>query len=178
MKRMSFIAAMKQHGLPAFWTLLWRAKAILHSRIPAHSALAQGRLCAGMTILTLGTVLILSITHPSKTYAAGPYKIDWYTIDGGGGTSSGGPFVLTGTIGQPDTGYSANARYEVLGGFWPGGPICTVGFDDFARFAEQWFYAASGLAGDLDSDGDVDFDDLTRMAGYWLECCPSSWPLK
>jgi hypothetical protein len=45
--------------------------------------------------------------YPVMTFAAGPYRIDWYTIDGGGGTStggtgSGGPYVLTGTIGQPD----------------------------------------------------------------------------
>jgi hypothetical protein len=27
------------------------------------------------------------------------YSIDWYTIDDGGGRSSGGPYTLTGTIG-------------------------------------------------------------------------------
>ncbi|UCG55809.1 MAG: hypothetical protein JSU70_13170 [Phycisphaerales bacterium] len=53
----------------------------------------------------------------------GQYRIDWYTIDGGGGTSSGGPYVLTGTIGQPDADWCVGGPYEVLGGFWPGGPI-------------------------------------------------------
>ena len=31
--------------------------------------------------------------------AFGDYDISWYTINGGGGMSSGGPYVLTGTIG-------------------------------------------------------------------------------
>jgi len=28
----------------------------------------------------------------------GDYSISWYTIDGGGGQSSGGQYILTGTI--------------------------------------------------------------------------------
>ena len=34
--------------------------------------------------------------------AFGQYAIDWSTVDGGGGTSSGGGYELRGTIGQPD----------------------------------------------------------------------------
>ena len=30
------------------------------------------------------------------------YSIDWFTIDGGGGTSTGGVYSVSGTIGQPD----------------------------------------------------------------------------
>ena len=61
------------------------------------------------------------------------YEISWYTIDGGGGTSTGGQYVLTGTIGQPDADWSKGGKYELLGGFWPGGPLCVVEFDDYAR---------------------------------------------
>jgi len=53
----------------------------------------------------------------------GQYVIDWYTIDGGGGTSTGGPYVLTGTIGQPDAGGCSGGSYELLGGFLPGEPL-------------------------------------------------------
>jgi hypothetical protein len=28
--------------------------------------------------------------------------LDWFTIDGGGGTSTGGVYAVSGTIGQPD----------------------------------------------------------------------------
>jgi hypothetical protein len=69
---------------------------------------------------------------------AGSYEIVWSTIDGGGGQSSGGSYILTGTIGQSDAAYSAGGDYELLGGFWPGGPLCIVEFADFARFAEHW----------------------------------------
>jgi hypothetical protein len=48
------------------------------------------------------------------------YKIDWYTIDGGGGTSSGGGYTLIGTIGQPDAGMLAGGNYSLYGGFWGG----------------------------------------------------------
>jgi hypothetical protein len=172
MGRVNFIAARRQHGLPpSLQTSAEYAKRILLSWIPAPST----SLRTGFVVMT---ILMVGGAYPTETFAAGPYKMDWYTIDGGGGTSKGGPYVLTGTIGQADAGYSSGDKYEVLGGFWSGGPICTVGFDDFARFAEQWFQTASGLAGDLDSDGDVDFDDLTRLAEYWLECCPYPWPLR
>ena len=32
------------------------------------------------------------------------YEIKWHTIDGGGGTSAGGSYIVRGTIGQHDTG--------------------------------------------------------------------------
>ena len=47
------------------------------------------------------------------------YSIDWFTIDGGGGTSTGGVYTVTGTIGQPDAGGPmTNGQYSVTGGFW------------------------------------------------------------
>lgn len=46
------------------------------------------------------------------------FQIDWYTIDCGGGTSTGASFTLTGTIGQPDTGVSVGGSLECTGGFW------------------------------------------------------------
>ena len=59
------------------------------------------------------------------------YRIDWHTINGGGGTSSGGPYSLSGTIGQPDAGTLGGGDYVLEGGFWgvivaiqqPGAPI-------------------------------------------------------
>src|SRR3954451_21463015 len=48
------------------------------------------------------------------------YKIDWYTIDGGGGTSSGGPYTLSGTIGEPDAGKLSGGSFVLDGGFWGG----------------------------------------------------------
>jgi hypothetical protein len=51
---------------------------------------------------------------------AQPFTIDWYTIDGGGGTSTGGAFSLSGTIGQPDAGVMSGGTFTLTGGFWAG----------------------------------------------------------
>ena len=51
---------------------------------------------------------------------AQPYSINWYTIDGGGGTSTGGAYTLSGTIGQPDAGTMTGGVYTLAGGFWAG----------------------------------------------------------
>ena len=46
------------------------------------------------------------------------YSIDWFTVDGGGGTASGGVYEITGTIGQPDAGSVIAGNYVIEGGFW------------------------------------------------------------
>ena len=46
------------------------------------------------------------------------YSIDWFTIDGGGGTSAGAGYSVSGTIGQPDAGASSGGNYSLIGGFW------------------------------------------------------------
>jgi hypothetical protein len=49
------------------------------------------------------------------------YTLDWWTVDGGGMTSSiGGSYSLGGTIGQPDAGTSNGGTYIQDGGFWGG----------------------------------------------------------
>ena len=100
----------------------------------------------------LGLSCLLMLVVAVICEGAEPYEISWYTIDGGGGTSTGGPYVLTGTIGQPDADWASGGVYELLGGFWPGGPLCVVEFDDFTRLAQLWLDTGSGLAGDLDGD--------------------------
>ena len=112
------------------------------------------------------------------------YSIDWHTIDGGGGTSSGGPYQLTGTIGQADAGYHDEAPYELLGGFWVGGPRCIVNLEDFATFAAWWLEtscdAGNDYCGGADLVGEdgVNIDDLKLLASEWLNVCPINWPLK
>lgn len=47
------------------------------------------------------------------------YSIDWYKIAGGGGTSTGGTYSVSGTIGQPDaSGPLTGGNYSITGGFW------------------------------------------------------------
>jgi len=62
------------------------------------------------------------------------YAIDWFTVDGGGGTSTGGVFSVSGTIGQPDAGKLIGGNYVLDGGFWgivlaiqtPGAPFLSI----------------------------------------------------
>jgi hypothetical protein len=62
------------------------------------------------------------------------YTINWATIDSGGGTSTGGIYTVTGTIGQPSAGTMTGDNYNLVGGFWgviaavqmPGAPALTV----------------------------------------------------
>jgi hypothetical protein len=104
--------------------------------------------------------------------------LDWSSIDGGGGQSSGGPYSLTGTVGQPDAGEMTGGPYEVLGGFWPGGPLCIVEFHHFARFADYWLETGSGIPADLYEDDFVDWLDLELFVEEWLYYCPYDWPLR
>jgi hypothetical protein len=47
------------------------------------------------------------------------FLIVWYKIAGGGGTSTGGVYVVSGTIGQPDpSGAMTGGNYSLTGGFW------------------------------------------------------------
>jgi len=46
------------------------------------------------------------------------YSIGWYKIAGGGGTSSGGAYTVSGTIGQADAGQMSGGNYTLVGGFW------------------------------------------------------------
>jgi hypothetical protein len=63
-------------------------------------------------------ILYLSLIIPLASFAQ-QYSIDWYKIAGGGGTSTGGTYSVSGTIGQPDAGGPMNgAPYSLTGGFW------------------------------------------------------------
>ena len=62
----------------------------------------------------LGATLLIV---PAALFAQ--LSIGWQTIDGGGGTSTGGGYSVVGTIGQPDAGGPmTNGQFSVTGGFW------------------------------------------------------------
>jgi hypothetical protein len=68
-----------------------------------------------VAVLMLPAIVGLS----TLTASAQSYTIDWYKIAGGGGTSTGGTYTVSGTIGQPDaSGAMSGGNYSVTGGFW------------------------------------------------------------
>jgi hypothetical protein len=83
----------------------------------------------------IGMKRILPLTLPlwliTLAASAQNYSIDWYKIAGGGGTSSGGQYSVSGTIGQPDAGAMAGGGYSLTGGLWSIiAPVATAGLPD------------------------------------------------
>jgi hypothetical protein len=75
----------------------------------------SGRVLAAVLCISL----LLSTIALAST--AQSYTISWWTVDGGGGTSTNGGYSLSGTIGQPDAGpVLTNGGYTLAGGFWGG----------------------------------------------------------
>ena len=83
------------------------------------------------------------------------YSIDWFTIDGGGGTSTGGVYQVSGTVGQPDAGPTmSGGNYSVDGGFWsiiaavqtPGAPTLTVTLTTTNTALVSWPFPSTGFA--------------------------------
>jgi hypothetical protein len=67
----------------------------------------------------LKSKLSLAVLLIAFKLCAQPYSVDWYKISGGGGTSTGSVYSVTGTIGQPDAGGAmSGGNYSVTGGFW------------------------------------------------------------
>ncbi len=64
-------------------------------------------------------LVTLALALLTPALRAQTYSIDWYKVAGGGGTSTGGVYSVSGTIGQPDaSGAMSGGNYSVTGGFW------------------------------------------------------------
>ena len=103
-------------------------------------------------------LLLLPVQVNAQSFA-----IDWFTIDGGGGTSSGGLYVVSGTIGQPDSAWpvdqngfavlATGGNYTLVGGFWgiiaavqtPGAPLLSIFRTTTNTVAVSWPSPATGF---------------------------------
>ena len=96
-------------------------------------------------------VLLLSLC--ALRAPAQSYSIDWYTVDGGGGTSTGGVYSISGTIGQHDAGGPmTGGNYSVTGGFWalfavqtPGAPLLNIQLTSTNTAMVYWVYPSTGF---------------------------------
>jgi hypothetical protein len=123
----------------------------------------------------IATIALASLLGTAAV-SAQPFAIDWYTIDGGGGTSAGGSFTLSGTIGQPDAGPTmTGGNFALTGGFWVAGPSgsscppCAADYDldggvtgaDIAAFFADF---EQGLpCADTDLDGGITGADIASF---------------
>lgn len=110
------------------------------------------------------------------------------TIDAGGGTSSGGAFLLNGSIGQSDAGsVMSGGPFTLAGGFWPGAgpvPVClgdiapiptdgTIGVPDLLAIINSWGACPAPCPADLapsGGDGTVGVPDLLAVINAWGPC--------
>ena len=89
------------------------------------------------------------------------YSIGWSTIDGGGGTSTGGVYAISGTIGQPDAGRMNGGNYSVDGGFWgliaavqpPGSPALAIARTSTNTIAVSWPSPSAGFVLQVNTNG-------------------------
>lgn len=87
-------------------------------------------------ITTKKSLFVLGLLIPVIGFAAPLFTIDWYKVAGGGGTSTGGVYAVSGTIGQADASAPMTGGiYSLTGGFWslyavqtPGAPTLTITF--------------------------------------------------
>ena len=96
---------------------------------------------------TATLALITLATHAQN------YSIDWFKIAGGGGSSTGGPFALSGTAGQPDAGSMSGGNYSLAGGFWslvsaaqlPGSPLLMIKLTGTNTVVVSWPSPSTGF---------------------------------
>ncbi|MCB9866413.1 MAG: LamG domain-containing protein [Phycisphaerales bacterium] len=126
-------------------------------------------------MMTCGTkklipaLMILHVASSGVLAAGDSFTIAWSTIDGGGGTSAGGNYGLSATIGQPDAGPPALAggSYEITGGFWVA-PVRDCNNNGIADGAD----IAAGTSGDCNANGTPDECELVAggvPSGFALE---------
>jgi len=74
-------------------------------------------------ILVLSAALVIPAAAGAQTYSN-----TWFKVAGGGGTSTNGPYSVSGTIGQHDAGGPmTGGLYSVTGGFWAIYALQTLG---------------------------------------------------
>jgi hypothetical protein len=99
------------------------------------------------TLLIIGALLAVTAAAHAQQYS-----INWYKIAGGGGTSTGATYQVSGTIGQPDAGGAmSGGNYSVTGGFWsliqvvqtPGAPLLSISYSG-NQVVVSWDPSATG----------------------------------
>ena len=98
--------------------------------------------------------LLFAWLFPALGFAQS-YSIDWFKIAGGGGTSTGGVYSVSGTIGQHDAGGPmTGGNFSLAGGFWsllsvvqtPGAPLLTITLTSTNTAMVSWPFPSTGFA--------------------------------
>ena len=95
------------------------------------------------------TAALLLITLAAQ---AQNYFIDWYKVSGGGGSSTGGTYQVSGSIGRHDAGGPmTGGNFSLTGGFWalyavqpPGAPLLRIFLTPTNTAVVAWPYPSTG----------------------------------
>ncbi len=110
----------------------------------------------------MSSVLFAAFGLSSAAFAqsGGPYDLSWSTIDSGGGTSTGGVYSVSGTIGQHDAGGPmTGGNYSLTGGFWslyavqtPGDPVLGIKLTTTNTVMIYWSSPSTGYNLQVNTD--------------------------
>jgi hypothetical protein len=124
-----------------------------------------------MNLLTVLTWTVWVATLPAKAQSGGGFDLSWSKIAGGGGTSTGGVYAVSGTIGQPDAGAMSGGNYTHQGGFWGviaavptvGAPAITIFRTTTNTVAVTWPSLSTGwtLQQNTNSVSSVNWSNIT-----------------
>jgi probable HAF family extracellular repeat protein len=88
------------------------------SQNPSHTYARLGNFNPSLSVIAT-TDGSMQCFGPSITVTSLVYTVDWFKVAGGGGTSTGDVYTITGTFGQQDAGASiSGGGYMVTFGFW------------------------------------------------------------
>ncbi|MEM7587833.1 MAG: VCBS repeat-containing protein [Acidobacteriota bacterium] len=198
---------MTRQKLAAFWTLLALASAVWGGQLvagasedPPHEPLESAQTSA-LSALELEILEALTTDQLSAWLAgadeheiilatgeslaeflalrgASSFELAWFTIDAGGGTSSGGVFEISGTIGQPTVGAASGGPFSLEAGFWTfeaarsdwigvyRGRIFTRDTDGSGTSSAADTICLFGVAGDEPITGDWNGDGKDEIGVY------------
>ncbi|HYD01558.1 MAG TPA: GC-type dockerin domain-anchored protein [Phycisphaerales bacterium] len=149
-----------------------------------------------MRLHTQSTGAGAALALAASAWAGPGLAISWWTIECGGGTSSAGPLVLSGTVGQFDASTTfTGGSLRLTGGFWAGltvtscgpadvgktggvpGPDGVLDNNDFVVFIDYFFtnnpIADVGQAGGVPgADGQWNNNDFVVFIDFFFAGCP------
>ena len=95
--------------------------------------------------------------------------VGWRAVDGGGGTSTGGVFSFSGTVGQPDAGAMSGGGFTLEGGFWgvfavqmAGAPLLSIGCGPTNSVVVSWPGTSQGFV--LQENADLKTTNWVNVA--------------
>jgi hypothetical protein len=72
------------------------------------------------------------------------FDLSWWSVDGGGATGAGGPYAVTGAVGQPEVGGAYGAYFALDGGVWSAALEPAFFYDGFETGDTSMWSSVSG----------------------------------